>query len=816
MRQRQTRQYQIHHGPTPPTQAGQTPTPQSNLPPASSTPASLTGSQQSADPSQPSGSVPAPSGSVTPPTQQPSQAGTPSQPSVPSGSAASQTNSPNTQTPESAASPAPGTPTAASAVTGPSASDAASGTPAPGSEQGTSGFVALLAATESEASDAPSASAVPSRSGDPSAPTASADPTASLNPSVNHSTPTDPSAPTNPTAPTAPTNPTDPTAPNPSATNPAATNTPASESRPADSESAPATQPPSATENASNSAEATDSRASESAASATQTEPSQSATESATSATDSSATQSSTDSATQASALSSETATPNPADPVPTAFPQAPPQDDTQSFTVKQALVGNFVPVIASRSFLFTLSAVYTHISALEPIRQLMTTTGASGAALSGSSISLAPIAAAFFIADVGSAISVEAVSPDAWYCGAPVTEDNLLPCPPRLSVNKWAINTVIASLALVALALLFILGLWFKTPSRITADTTTIFGVAAVMGHPEVESDFRGVPTDMTQTQLAVYLRDKRFALGAFQVSNVEKIGLVPVAPDASGGRKSFSQRIEAVLAEKKAAYAGAAPWVRTRFQLDVLFAVFHLALLGLAIAALASVDSPRRVFGYVSRSQAVGVRIGICLVGILIVRYWGMVFADAQNFAPYARMHATPSPARNTILKKGFGAPALAVVPLARMGYAIPAALALTAFLAEFFVVVISGLPWRPGQLRGEYLFCAVAAVVMTSCMLLAQGFVVYWRSNLPHLPRRPDSVASVMTYVAGTEMGRNFDSVAGMGDQTARKSIKELGRRYAYGLRVEDDGRRRWVVDEVGDGYEGSRERIAQDAT
>ncbi|GKT94923.1 hypothetical protein Ct61P_12773 [Colletotrichum tofieldiae] len=479
--------------------------------------------------------------------------------------------------------------------------------------------------------------------------------------------------------------------------------------------------------------------------------------------------------------------------------------------TVTQAIVANFVPVVTARFFTTALSVSYAQVASFEPLRQIMTESGASGAALAGSAITLVPLAASYLYADITSAFSVEAFVADAYWCSEQAEQDINLPCRPRISVNRWAVNVVISGLVGVAISLIFIISLWFKTPSRIAVDTTTIAGVARVVGHPEVEREFTTIPADMTHTQLAVYLKDKRFALGTFQGESGERYGLVPVE-QAEGQTRSFFQRLE-VSAVKTKASLKMSSWTRSRFNVDILFGVFHLALLGLAIAALANVDNPRRIFSYTSHTQTTAVRVGVCFVGILVSRYWGMVFADAQNFAPYARMHAKPSKAEGTIIKRGFGVPLLAIVPLARMGYVIPTAVAITALFAEFFVVAVSGLPWRPGQMRGEYIFCGVGCVAILSLMLIAQGLVFYWRSTLPTLPRRPDSVASVITYVAGTTMSRDFGATSGLGSKTADKTIAEMGKRYGYGMKVEEDGRQRWVVDEVATGYEGNRTRAME---
>lgn len=66
---------------------------------------------------------------------------------------------------------------------------------------------------------------------------------------------------------------------------------------------------------------------------------------------------------------------------------------------------------------------------------------------------------------------------------------------------------------------------------------------------------------------------------------------------------------------------------------------------------------------------------------------------------------------------------------------------------------------------------------------------------------LTRPPDTIASVMTYVAGTGMSRDFESLSMVKTKERDRAIKELGKSYAYGWRREEDGVTRWVVDEVG---------------
>src|SRR5204862_2991610 len=88
--------------------------------------------------------------------------------------------------------------------------------------------------------------------------------------------------------------------------------------------------------------------------------------------------------------------------------------------------------------------------------------------------------------------------------------------------------------------------------------------------------------------------------------------------------------------------------------------------------------------------------------------------------------------------------------------------ATVAMTALLSEFLVITLSGLPYRPGQLREEFLFCGIASLTILSIMLVVLSAVNVWRRFLPHLPRKPDSVAAVITYVCESKMNTDFEGL------------------------------------------------------
>jgi hypothetical protein len=137
-----------------------------------------------------------------------------------------------------------------------------------------------------------------------------------------------------------------------------------------------------------------------------------------------------------------------------------------------------------------------------------------------------------------------------------------------------------------------------------------------------------------------------------------------------------------------------------------------------------------------------------------------------------------------------------------------------AFTALLAEFLIVALSGLPLRPSaQPADEFFLCGVSALVILAIMVLIVLAVNLWRRALPHLPRKPDSTAAVMTYLAGSGMVRDFEGVERMKEKERNRWIEMQGRRYEYTLRRRrDDGRLKWTVDHSSKGGESEWDEMS----
>ncbi|KAK3392903.1 hypothetical protein B0H63DRAFT_3063 [Podospora didyma] len=471
------------------------------------------------------------------------------------------------------------------------------------------------------------------------------------------------------------------------------------------------------------------------------------------------------------------------------------------SWTIPESIVGNHVPVIAGRGVMLLLAAFYNQQLTHEPVRKLTTSGGISGSELAGGA-SFGASHIGFIAAQIGTAFSAGVITVDTNYCDLSASPTNLNPCPPRLSYTPWVVDVLICVLGVQAIVIAYSIAKWFHRPGGLSADPTTIAGVGLVMGHPEVERLFAGLPGEMTKSELKDALKDQQFRLGTFTVheSGVTKFGIMPVPWQ---DRKKQG-KVGAALSALKPNITIFRSWQHSRLFFDLLFAAFLLALLGITLAAVASVDRPNTIFlSSAAAASGVGWKIFFAVLGIAVSFYWGRLFQDTQTFTPYFPLRRGEAPPSPTILLNRHTSPLCAILPLLRNRHLAAASVALTGLVAEFLIICLSGLPYRPGQLRSEFLFCGVASAAILSLMLAQLVAVAIWqRQGLPHLPRRPDTIGAVMTYVAGTSMVRDFQGLESLGTKERNKRIREMGKVYAYGWRAEEGGKVRWIVDEVPD--------------
>ena len=124
---------------------------------------------------------------------------------------------------------------------------------------------------------------------------------------------------------------------------------------------------------------------------------------------------------------------------------------------------------------------------------------------------------------------------------------------------------------------------------------------------------------------------------------------------------------------------------------------------------------------------------------------------------------------------------------------------AIAIIAVLAEFLIIFLGAVPFASGQVFMELLVASFSSIAMLSIMSLGVVALIIWKSRLPKLPRAPDTIAAIASYVADSKMLDDFEGCEYLGNRDLFNRIAGLGKRYTYGKRPGSDGQSRYLIDE-----------------
>jgi hypothetical protein len=281
------------------------------------------------------------------------------------------------------------------------------------------------------------------------------------------------------------------------------------------------------------------------------------------------------------------------------------------------------------------LRAFYDQLLTWEPIRQLLTPGGGS---IVDSGV-LIPIQIAIIAAQIGTAFSTGITFFDTGYCN-PVQTNSANLCPPRLSVNVWVVDIVLVTLVIQVITIVYVISQWWKKPGGFSADPTSIAGIAAFMGHPEIEQEFVQLPTEINYAGLKRRLRGKKFRLGQFATERgIVKYGIMPVDDEETSPREKegFFSKLKDLWAKFQSSVPFLQNWKKNRFLFDLLFVMFLIALLGLTIDAVSRVNKPQVVFLATAAVSGMGYRIFITALGVCVSYFWGQLFQGMFHFVTY-----------------------------------------------------------------------------------------------------------------------------------------------------------------------------------
>ncbi|KAH0553187.1 hypothetical protein GP486_006635 [Trichoglossum hirsutum] len=476
-------------------------------------------------------------------------------------------------------------------------------------------------------------------------------------------------------------------------------------------------------------------------------------------------------------------------------------------------------------------TGVHNQINDLAPFSQLASPNGAPASALFGNGLSTWYSWLGLGAVWVMTPLASEVIYFDTDYCTNPDL-DSPNPCwPPRMSVNTDITRTLQVLLSISAAVVATTAIMWFHKPCGISGDPTSIAAIAAIMGHPDVAADFRTLDPEIKIEELKKLLKDKKYKLGYYRLSDgTERYGIIPASEgdgEEQEGRpvpRGIDSGLPISQSRWKPSFING--WRDSVLLIDGLFFFFLVGILGTTAAYFKTVGNSN--LAKVFESKSVARRVVFALLGSLAAFNWGRLgrgellhtpqgrrytlggqllmhfplSAESQTLAPYMRLDQSDADPTSTILLRKRTLPITAFFPMLVNRHFPAAAIAFTSLLSEFLVVTLAGMPYRPGQLRGEFYFCGITSLAILVIMLTSLVLFNVWRRFLPHLPRKPDSVAAVMTYVCDSRMNADFEGLEHDSVSKRDKTIKKLGKRYKYGLRRRPGGGAGWVVDETGE--------------
>jgi hypothetical protein len=395
--------------------------------------------------------------------------------------------------------------------------------------------------------------------------------------------------------------------------------------------------------------------------------------------------------------------------------------------------------------------------------------------------------------------------------CSA-ITDNINNPCwPPRLTIDPVIARAVQGLLTFIAMMTLTVMFLVNRMRTGIYADPSSIAAIAALTHHPEVLADFRALSDEATSKDIAEFISSKKYKLDDYMRPNgTWRFGIVPVNPTGQAGYRSVDAKRSAFDARPKSRR-----WKLWDTIFDVMFLFLLLALLGIVAGyySTSGNDAYNRFFS----TMTFGPRFVLTGTGTLIAVNWrrlerGMSFClrsiqfpdsncivDSHTLSPFRRMAQTPSEPLSTILLRKSSIPLTAVLPMFFKGYYIASFIAFVAVVSEVLVIILGAVPYAPGQVYVELLVSAYMSMSLLGLMIIALITLMFWKHNLPDLPRAPDTVASMVTYVAESKMQEDFETAEWCDDRELSGRIVALGKRYVYGKQAGSDGEYRHLVDE-----------------
>ncbi len=167
----------------------------------------------------------------------------------------------------------------------------------------------------------------------------------------------------------------------------------------------------------------------------------------------------------------------------------------------------------------------------------------------------------------------------------------------------------------------------------------------------------------------------------------------------------------------------------------------------------------------------------------------------------APYERLAKQPSPALDTILFKPSTTPLSSTLRAFRHGYYIVAAITIVTLIADLGLnIVISGVPYAKGQTWRQSKVSFYMALGILGFMVLVAVSLLVSRLRGLRLPRQPDNLGAVMSYLAAGDLSTQVEKSESVAKDGGELDEGVLQTEYELTEIIRDDGTCAWTVHAV----------------
>lgn len=371
--------------------------------------------------------------------------------------------------------------------------------------------------------------------------------------------------------------------------------------------------------------------------------------------------------------------------------------------------------------------------------------------------------------------------------------------CGPAWMVDVSVIKGIEILLGMMAAMVLVLVVLQWNRKNGVMSDPSSIASMASFLHHPEVLADFREIDAMANSTELSTLLAGNQYMLatyesgpGQYRYGLVKTVGTVRIGGPGANSNARYQPLSNPTNGEIKRA-TRSVPWGAIR---DGTLGLCLLGLLGICIAYY--LDGKNDPFNNYFNSGGFGPRFILVIVATIVDYQWKRIEREVRIVDPFRRLGKRMASPRKTILASRWGTPFDALpIALWNMNF-FAAAIAAVAILSDILIISILGVPFSSAEIKPASLASFYVSFSILGMMLIALVAVIIWRRSNPAIPREPDTLASVWTYLCASNMLEDFEGMEFMPEKVRDRSVRGAGRRYFYGMANGTDGKDRYMVD------------------